>query len=233
MKTIKKILKINISITILLLTLYISLYICAKFKEKPSIKIANNYTFYDINNNIYNNENNWTKLENISEDLINATIITEDKHFYNHFGFDYLRIIKAIINNIKNKKTIEGASTITQQYAKNLFLDFKKTWKRKLEEAWITIKIESNYKKEEILEGYLKTINYGGIFGIENASLYYFNKPAKNLTLAEATILAGIPKSPSNYSPISNYENAKKRQLQILKTLKKNKYITEEQLEQA
>lgn len=230
MKKLKKFLKINTIITTSLILLYISLYIYAHFQKKLSITLANNYYFYDSENNLYNaNDDNWVKLDEISDNLINATISAEDKHFYNHLGFDYLRIIKAMLNNIKNKKTVEGASTITQQYAKNLFLNFEKTWTRKIQEAWITIQLESQYSKDEILEGYLNTINYGGVFGIENASMYYFNKHAKDLTLSEATILAGIPKSPSYYSPISNEENAKKRQSIILDNMKKNKYITEEE----
>lgn len=234
MKLIKKILKTNIIIFSTLILSYLSLYIYGHFTKKLPVTLANKYYFYDINNNLYNgNNDNWVKLDQISENLINATIAAEDKHFYNHIGFDYLRIGKALINNIKNKKTVEGASTITQQYAKNLFLDFGKTWTRKIQEAWITIKLESQYKKDEILEGYLNTINYGGVFGIENASLYYFNKHASELSLAEATILAGIPKSPSNYSPIENEENAKKRQNTILNNMVKNKYITEEQKEEA
>ena len=97
--------------------------------------------------------------------------------------------MKASYVNIRNMKTEQGASTITQQYAKNLFLDFDKTWKRKWEEALYTIRLEANYSKDEILEGYLNTINYGhGVYGIENASKFYFNKSAKDLDLAEATM---------------------------------------------
>lgn len=232
MKILKKLLKWNCTFIILLIVCYVSLYIYAHYSKKLSISSANNYYFYDINGNQYSNDD-WVNLNDISPDLINASISTEDKHFYKHFGFDYLRIIKAMYNNIKSKETVEGASTISQQYAKNLFLDFGKTWKRKIEEAWITIKLESQYSKKEILEGYLNTINYGGVFGIENAALYYFNKHAKDLDLAEASILAGIPKSPSYYSPISNYDNAKTRQKTILKSMVDNQYITEEQAETA
>ena len=165
--------------------------------------------------------------------LINATISIEDKNFYKHIGFDYLRIIKALGINIKNGGNVQGASTISQQYSKNLFLDFDKTWERKLNEAWITIQIESHYTKDEILEGYLNTINYGGVFGIENASYYYFNKSSKELNLAEASMLAGIPKSPSNYSPLMNIENAKRRQKTILNTMVNNGYISDQQAETA
>ena len=87
--------------------------------------------------------------------------------------------------NIKSRDTKQGASTITQQYARNLFLDFNKTWKRKIDEAWITINLETHYTKDEILEGYLNTINYGGVYGIENASYYYFGISASELNLAQ------------------------------------------------
>ena len=166
--------------------------------------------------------------------MIKATIYTEDKNFYKHFGFDFFRILKASYINITSGKTMQGASTITQQYAKNLFLDFDKTWKRKWDEMWYTMKIEANYSKDEILEGYLNTINYGhGMYGIENASKFYFNKSAKDLDLAEASILTGIPKSPANYSPIVNLDLAKKRQLTILELMVKNKVITEEEKNEA
>ncbi len=99
-----------------------------------------------------------------------------------------------MITNIIKKDKSEGASTITQQYARNLFLNFEKTWKRKIDEALLATELEVHYSKNEILEGYLNTINYGGVYGIEAASKYYFNKSAKDLTLAEASLLAGIPK---------------------------------------
>ena len=220
-------------LTIILLVLYGSLYVYAKFDDKISIKSANSFYMYDNNNEIFNKEDNWVSIKEISPNLINATISIEDKHFYNHVGFDYLRIMKAMTVNIKNMKNLEGASTITQQLAKNLFLDFDKTWERKIEEAWLTIKLESNFTKNEILEGYLNTINYGGVFGIENASIYYFGKSAKDLNLAEASILAGIPKSPSYYSPITNYNNAKMRQKIILNAMVNNKFINESEKEKA
>lgn len=142
--------------------------------------------------------------------------------------------MKASYVNIRNMKTEQGASTITQQYAKNLFLDFDKTWKRKWEEALYTIRLEANYSKDEILEGYLNTINYGhGVYGIENASKFYFNKSAKDLDLAEATMLVGIPKSPSNYSPLVNIKLAKKRQKLILSLMVQNKVITDSEMEEA
>ncbi len=212
-------------------------FLYVKFSPKVQINTANSMSLYDINNNVFfkgNETKEWVNLKDISPYLIEATISTEDKNFYKHFGFDFLRIMKASYINIKAGDTIQGASTITQQYAKNLFLDFDKTWKRKWDELWYTLRIEANYSKDEILEGYLNTINYGhGKYGIENASKYYFNKSAKDLTLAEASMLTGIPKSPSNYSPLINYDLAKKRQSTILSLMVKNGVITEKERKDA
>lgn len=208
-------------------------------KSTPTLEIgnANNILLYDKDSKLYfqgNKSKEWVSLKNISKYAKEATIYTEDKHFYKHNGFDYLRIAKASMVNITNGKTSQGASTITQQYAKNLFLDFEKTWKRKWDEMWYTIKIEANYSKDQILEGYLNTINYGhGRYGIENASKFYFNKSAKELDLAEAAMLCGIPKAPSNYSPFINLEAAKERQNLILNTLVKNGVISEKEKEEA
>ena len=230
MKKKKKFLILIPTFFVLAVTFYFGLYGVAKVQKKLSIDGANGFYFYDSENNLFNgSDDDWISLDDISPYLINATIAVEDKNFFNHKGFDFLRIGKALINNIKSGSTKEGASTITQQYAKNLFLDFDKTWKRKIIEAWLTIRLESHYSKEEILEGYLNTINYGGIYGIENASEYYFGKSASDLTLAEASILAGIPKSPSNYSPIQNEEAAKNRQKIILNAMLENGYISEDE----
>ena len=233
MKKIKLLLQIFVICLILFMSINLAGEIYALCTPKFDIKSANSFYMYDNNNEIFNKEDNWVSIKEISPNLINATISIEDKHFYNHVGFDYLRIMKAMTVNIKNMKNLEGASTITQQLAKNLFLDFDKTWERKIEEAWLTIKLESNFTKNEILEGYLNTINYGGVFGIENASIYYFGKSAKDLNLAEASILAGIPKSPSYYSPITNYNNAKMRQKIILNAMVNNKFINESEKEKA
>lgn len=235
MKIGKKILKVLLVFIVLGIILYIGIYAYARFTPKLNINSANSFYLYDKDGTLYtaNSNKEWVPLEDISPHLIDATISIEDKHFYSHQGFDFLRIIKSLYINFKSGKRLQGASTISQQYAKNLFLDFDKTWERKIEEAWLTIRLESHYSKKEILEGYLNTINYGGIFGIENASWYYFNKSAKDLDLAEATVLAGIPKSPGTYSPLANPEASKRRQTLILNSMVKNKMITEEEKEKA
>lgn len=232
MKTLKKLIKFSLVSLLLLFVVYSSIYLYAKITPKLSINSANGYYLYDKNAENYSGNSNdgWIKLDDISQYLVNATVSIEDKGFFKHQGFDFLRIIKALYVNIKSGKKLQGASTITQQYAKNLFLDFDKKWSRKIDEAWLTIQLESHYSKEEILEGYLNTINYGGIFGIENASKYYFGKSASDLNLSEATILAGIPKSPSYYSPLVDEEAAKKRQKLILNSMLKDEYITKKQM---
>ena len=216
------------------LIFHLGLYIYCKITPKMDINKAQSYYLYDNKSNlIFDDNDEWISLDKISDNLINATIYTEDKYFYKHIGFDYLRIGKAIINNIATKSKSEGASTITQQYARNLFLNFDKTWKRKIDEAVLAFELETHYSKDEILEGYLNTINYGGVFGIENASKYYFNKSSSDLSLAEASMLAGIPQSPNNNSPFKNEENAKKRQYVVLLCMRNNGIISKEEMDRA
>ena len=237
MKFKKRILKYFIILILGFIFLINGVYFYAKLIPKLDIKNVNTFYLYTKSNELYfegSGEKEWVNLKNISNNLIKATINIEDKKFYEHHGVDILRVVKATFNNIKNGEIVEGASTITQQYAKNLYLDFDKTFKRKLNELWYTIQIESHYSKDEILEGYLNTINYGhGNYGIKNASNFYFNKDPKDLTLAESCILANIPKSPTNYSPINNYDLAKKRQENTLKVFLKNKVITEKEYNEA
>lgn len=237
MKFIKRIIKFSIFFLIIGFIVGLGIYGYEQTSPKLEIKSANNISLYDSTGNLYfqgSGTNEWVALKDISQNVIDATISTEDKNFYKHFGFDFLRIIKAGYTNILAGKTKQGASTISQQYVKNLFLDFDKTWERKWNEMWLTINVETHYSKEEILEGYLNTINYGhGMYGIANAADYYFNKKAKDLTLAEASMLVGIPKSPANYSPLINYDLAKSRQSLILKGMVKNNYISEEEMNKA
>ncbi|HAX73964.1 MAG TPA: penicillin-binding protein, partial [Firmicutes bacterium] len=182
----------------------------------------------------YPKDQHWVSLSEISPYVINGFIATEDKNFYSHFGFDIPRIMSAVINNVVSGSKSQGASTISQQYARNLFLNFDKTWERKIKEAFYTFQLEINYDKDTILEGYLNTINFGhGNYGIEDAALYYYGKHAKDLTLDEAAVLVSIPKGPSYYSPIANYENNLKRKNIVLSLMLKEGYITEEEHDKA
>ena len=175
MKKICLLCKIAIALMLIFCFSYTILFLCAKYGSQIDIENSNSIYMYDKDGKSFYEGNNgtkkWIKLEDISEHLINATIYSEDKNFYEHNGFDIPRIIKSTLVNIKSQDLKEGASTITQQYARNLFLTFDKTWERKIKEAWYAFKLETQYSKDEILEGYLNTINYGnGILGIENAA---------------------------------------------------------------
>jgi len=238
MKRFKKIFKISCLLLILGFLVHQGVYFYAKmFLPKLEIKNANSFALFDQDKNLFfqgNGRDEWISLDEISTYVKDATLAIEDKNFYKHKGFDYLRIAKAGYTNITTRTTSQGASTITQQYARNLFLNFDKTWQRKWDEMWYTIELEAHYSKDELLEGYLNTINYGHAnYGIENASKFYFNKSSSELNLAEASMLTGIPKSPSNFSPLVNEEAAKKRQLVILNAMMNNNLITEEEKEEA
>lgn len=220
----------------LLLFVFLSIY--AK-RFQYSIPEILNIELYDNKGNKYlslsnGNKQSYVGLENISPYLIDAFISIEDKKFYNHKGIDILRIGGATIANIKARDIREGASTITQQYARNLFLSQDQNFKRKIDEMFIAINLESKYTKDEILEGYLNSIYFDhGIYGVEDASLFYFNKYAKDLTLAEAAMIAAIPKGPSYYSPIKNYENNKSRKELIIKEMLKDGKITTQEANEA
>lgn len=216
------------------LSFNIILYSYCYITPKISIHKTQSYYLYDNQKKlIFNDNDEWVDLDNISPYLIQATLSTEDKYFYQHLGFDYFRIIKAAIKNLQSRSLREGASTITQQYARNLFLNYDKTWSRKIDEAILAAELETHYSKKEILEGYLNTINYGGVYGIENASWYYFGHSSKTLSLAESSMLAGIPQSPSNYSPIINENKAKKRQKIVLLSMYNRKIIQKEEMDNA
>lgn len=239
MVKIKKFLKLSLKIFLVLFIAGIlamgSLYLYAFLSPKIEIKTNGKFYIYDDENSLVyqgSSSSEWIGIDDISDHMKNAIISVEDKNFYKHQGFDYLRIIKAMMNNIKSKSLVEGASTISQQYVKNLYLTFDKTWARKIEEALLTLELEVHYSKDEILEGYLNTINFGqGNYGIEDAALYYFNKSAKDLNLKESCFLAAIPKSPGYYNPIYSYELAEKRAKIVADTMVTNGYITEEERE--
>lgn len=181
-----------------------------------------------------NRSHKWVDLEAISPYLIEATTLAEDRQFYDHHGFDYTGIMRAVVKNIRSSRLKEGASTISQQYARNLYLTHEKTWARKIKEAFYTVRLEMFYSKDEILTGYLNSIYYGhGAYGIETASHVYFDKHAKELTLGEAAMLAGVPKGPTYYSPFNNEENAFSRQQFILQLLLNENVITQASYHQA
>jgi membrane peptidoglycan carboxypeptidase len=176
----------------------------------------------------------YCKLEDISQDCQDAFIAVEDKNFYNHNGLSYPRIVKAAFNNLRAGYSKEGASTITQQLIKNTHLTHEKTVQRKLREAILSVKLEQKYSKDEILEMYLNAIYFGNnIYGIANASEYYFNKPPIELTAGESAGLASIIQSPVYYDPIINYDNFERRTKLILSLMREQGYLTEEEYQAA
>ncbi|WP_284140158.1 PBP1A family penicillin-binding protein [Virgibacillus sp. LDC-1] len=207
-------------------------YVTSFLLGPPPINSDKNTIYYSDDGSVIGEEKgvenrHWINLEDMSSDLVDATLLIEDQHFFKHNGFDLKRIVGAAIRDLQHFSLKEGASTLTQQYARNLYLTQEKTWTRKLKEAFYTIRLEMFYSKKEILEGYLNTIYYGhGAYGIEAASKLFFNKSANSLSLAESAMLAGIPKGPTYYSPINDPERAKKRQELILSQMKNENIIS-------
>ena len=159
----------------------------------------------------------YVRLQDIPESLQQAVIAVEDRKFYNHWGFDMEGIFRAALVNLQYGEVKEGASTITQQLVKNLFLSQEQTMGRKAEEFILAMDMELNYSKEEILELYLNSIYFGsGYYGIGQAAEGYFGKEPAMLALPEAAMLAGIPNAPSLYSPYVDFMLAKKRQFVVL-----------------
>lgn len=169
-------------------------------------------------------------LDELPSYLVQATIAIEDKDFYHHQGLSLRGILRAAYQNIIQHQ-MEGGSTITQQLIKNALLTPEKTWERKVKEAILAISVEKKYSKNQILEMYFNEVGYGGAaYGIEEASQKYFGKAAKDLDLAEASLLAGLPVSPTRYSPFgSNPASSKERQVLVLNRMVEDGYITDEQ----
>ncbi len=179
------------------------------------------------------------KFEKVSIDRIptylkQAVIATEDKNFYSHRGFDTVGMIRSTIANIMSGSVKQGASTITQQLARILFLSNERTFDRKIKELIIAHRIEKTISKDEILEMYLNFVYLGsGVYGVSSAARTFFDKDLSQLTLAEQALIAGLPQAPSIYSPFANKNAGLKRRNQVLKRMYRNKYITEEQMEAA
>lgn len=166
-------------------------------------------------------------LEDMAPELLEATLAIEDRRFYRHLGFDFTGLGRALLNNFKQRQVGQGGSTITQQLAKNLFLTHERTMARKIREAAYTVHLERYHSKDEILEFYLNAIYYGhAAYGIEAASQTYFGKKAAELSLAEAALLAGLPRSPYYYSPYLYPEAAYQRRRQVLEAMEATGCIT-------
>ena len=175
----------------------------------------------------------YVKSEDIAPELLQATISIEDRRFYEHNGIDYRSLARALVNNIFANGIVGGGSTITQQLGKNLYFDYQPSYIRKMSEIFLAYDLERVLTKQEILELYVNVINYGdNHMGIYEASMGYFGKEPKDLTLDEATLLAGLPQSPSNYQLSNHEEAARIRQKQVLKAMLRDHHITQSEMDQ-
>lgn len=173
-------------------------------------------------------------LNMVSQDFINAIIATEDHRFFEHHGINKLRTLKGLYITLMKSGRVQGASTITQQLAKNLFFSFEKTYQRKFKELLVAFQIEASNTKEEILQAYINQIHFGaGAQGIEKAARVFFGKSALDLDLAEAALLAGLPKSPTNYNPYRHYDLAIKRRDVVLKRMVQVGFVSDLEARQA
>ncbi|MGQ9707174.1 MAG: penicillin-binding protein 1A [bacterium] len=212
--------------------------------DLPDPSILENYqpslptNIYDRNNklitSLYLERRIIVNFSEIPDNLIKATLSIEDKRYYKHWGIDPLRIVKALWIDLITLSRKQGASTLTQQLARDLFLTKERTIIRKIKEILLAIEIEKNYTKDEILEFYFNQIYYGhNAYGASAAAKVYFGKELKDLTLAECALLAGLPKAPGTFSPFRNLESATKRRNLVLEMMVKNKFITREVAETA
>ncbi|UFU01272.1 PBP1A family penicillin-binding protein [Radiobacillus kanasensis] len=194
---------------------------------------------YDMNGELFADLGQQTRTkvsyDEIPTVLRDAVIATEDARFFSHFGIDFRRIAAAVWGNVTNGFGSEGASTITQQVVKRSFLSPDKTLKRKVQEQWLAVKLDSDYSKEQILEMYLNKIYYGsGAYGVATAAKTYFGKEdLSELTLPEAALLAGLPQRPSAYDPFKAPDLAKERMETVLSLMVQHNKITEEEAEEA
>lgn len=212
------------------------IYSISYIMEAPTLGQGHYLKLYDQNQTLYyqsNQQSNDIALKDVSTDFLASIVAIEDHRFYSHRGFDPIGILRAIKANIIEADKSEGASTITQQYARLMFLTNEKTWTRKLTEAFLTTRLEAHYKKDTILQGYINTVYFGhGIYGIQNASRYYFNKEPRDLDLNESSMLAGVVNGPEYFSPFKNMKRAKARQKLVLNQLVKEKYISQEKADE-
>lgn len=174
---------------------------------------------------------NYVPLSDVNSDFIDALLAVEDPTFYEHGGIVLSNIMEAVATNLREQDFVMGGSTITQQLSKNIYLDSKKTFQRKIAELFFVHDLESTYSKDEILELYINVIYFGdGYYGIKEAANGYFNQAPNNLTLAQSTLLAGLPQAPAIYQLSDGMVYAKKRQQIVLEAMKEQNLITQQQL---
>lgn len=229
----KKLLKIFFGLNSCMIIVLLVFYCCATFIPLDILSRKEKITIYDINQDViyesnFNKVLTWYELEDYPKRVIDLIIQIEDKRFYSHLGFDPIRITKALVNNLKAQRVVEGGSSISQQMAKNLFLSNDQTITRKLQELFYASQMEMQYSKEEILEGYLNTLYFGhGVYGFHEASEYFFDKPLYDCSTTQIVMMIGILNGPSIYSPYINYEASINKTHTLLTYLKNENYISE------
>lgn len=247
-KIFKKINPKNSIIIIVLLSIvfidFILLYFIKLYKELPTEDELKNFTpvlstkildrHGEFITELFTEKRTWIEFKDIPQHIKLAVLAIEDHTFYNHWGINPKRIIKAMIDNLIKRRFHVGGSTITQQLAKISFLTHKKNLERKLKELILTINLEHHFSKDEILEMYLNQVYFGhGAYGIQQAAKIYFSKNVYELTLSEAALLAGLIRYPSYYSPFKNYDRAIKRRNVVLNRMLKLKYIDKQTYQEA
>src|SRR5690606_26076640 len=176
----------------------------------------------------------FVRIEDVPAVMKQAIVAAEDERFYTHSGVDYVGVIRAAYSNLVTGDKRQGASTITMQVARNFFLSSEKTWTRKIYEVLLAFKIEAGLTKDQILEIYLNQIYLGQrAYGFAAAAQTYFGKALNDVSIAEAAMLAGMPKAPSSYNPVVNFKRAKLRQLYVLRRMHELGFIDDAQLAQA
>jgi len=210
----------------------------------PKIDTLENYTpplvtrIYDIHGELvtelYTERRTVIPLKDIPAPLKDAILATEDEHFYEHWGINPKGIARAMLTNIRHGRVVEGGSTITQQISKVLFFGQQKTFTRKIRELLLALQLEHRYSKDEILQLYLNQIYFGhGAYGVESAAKVFFGKTTSQMTLAECALLAGLPRSPRNYSPFVNADRAQNRRAWVLSRMRRSGFISDDQEKEA
>lgn len=233
----KKVIKILVVLSASSFAILLSFYLIAYCFGEPDLNKNRYLKLYDDSEDIFYQSINdyaghYVSLDDVSDDFLKSIVAIEDQRFYKHRGFDIIGIARAVKVNLTNQDKSQGASTITQQYARLLYLTNEKSWSRKIKEAFLTMQLETHLTKDEILEGYINNVYFGhGIYGIENAAKYFYGKSAKDLDLNESSMLAGVVNGPTYYSPLNDQTAARKRQSLVLDALINCGEITESQKE--
>ncbi|WP_376769428.1 transglycosylase domain-containing protein [Paenibacillus germinis] len=233
MRRIKKMFSFLFTSCVLLLIVAAGCLVYLRAQTLPVTKMLQTSQMYDTHGELidtfYSGQNRQVvSLDEISPYLIKATLAVEDQHFYDHFGVDVKAVARAAVVNVQAMAKVQGAGTITQQLARNLYLNHDRTWSRKIKETVFAVQMEMQLTKDEILTNYLNQIYYGhSTYGIETASELFFGKHASELTLAESAMIAGVPKGPRYYSPYYDLKNAMDRQKVVLQTMVRSGFITQ------